>query len=61
MGVGVSAFRMDAGCAQESLLQSLESNATFPLTLCFATDFCSGDQRPTSEAVALASCWVTGL
>jgi len=31
------------------------------LTLCFATDFCSGDQRPKSDAVAEASCCVTEL
>lgn len=30
-------------------------------TLCLATLFCSGDHSPTSDAVALASCCVTGL
>lgn len=30
-------------------------------TLCFATDFCSGDHSPKSEAVPLASCCDTGL
>ena len=30
-------------------------------TLCFTTLFSSGDHSPKSEAVALASCWVTGL
>ena len=28
----------------------------FTLTLCFDTDFCSGDQSPKSVAVAEASC-----
>ena len=30
-------------------------------TLCFCTDFCSGDHRPKSDAVQEASCCVTGL
>ena len=30
-------------------------------TLCLATDFWSGLQKPKSVAVALASTWVTGL
>lgn len=30
-------------------------------TLCLATDFCSGDHSPKSDAVPLANCWVMGL
>ncbi len=39
----------------------LRRSPTVDLTLCLATDFCSGDHNPTSDEVALASCCVTGL
>ena len=35
-------------------------HSTRDANLCLATDFCSGDHKPKSLAVALASCWSIG-
>jgi hypothetical protein len=44
-----------------ALCNTLGACALITLTLCLATDFCSGDHSPKSVAVPLASCIVTGL
>ena len=48
--VGTTVLQVDANRPHARLQPG------FTLTLCFDTDFCSGDQSPKSVAVAEASC-----
>lgn len=47
-------------CSVAEVLPAVARVVMVP-TLCLATDFCSGDHSPRSEAVPLASCCVIGL